>query len=110
MPAIVLDGGMTAWRVAELPVSTIKIVGPDAIEAKVVDVRQRNEYVAGLQTGEGLARAQRRQGTFEPAQIECFLGHESRRVLRLPRSRRRPGRVSQDLTTYSDTSDGRGAR
>jgi glyoxylase-like metal-dependent hydrolase (beta-lactamase superfamily II)/rhodanese-related sulfurtransferase len=42
-----LDGGMTAWRVAELPVSTIKIVGPDAIEAKVVDVRQRNEYVAG---------------------------------------------------------------
>jgi rhodanese-related sulfurtransferase len=42
-----LDGGMTAWRVPELPESTITIVGPEAIGAKVVDVRQRNEYVAG---------------------------------------------------------------
>jgi rhodanese-related sulfurtransferase len=42
-----LEGGMTAWRVAELPESTITIVGPEAIGAKVVDVRQRNEYVAG---------------------------------------------------------------
>jgi hydroxyacylglutathione hydrolase len=42
-----LDGGMTAWRAAELPESTIKIVGPEAIGATVVDVRQRNEYVAG---------------------------------------------------------------
>jgi glyoxylase-like metal-dependent hydrolase (beta-lactamase superfamily II)/rhodanese-related sulfurtransferase len=42
-----LDGGMTAWRAADLPEATVRIVGPDALEPNVVDVRQRNEYVAG---------------------------------------------------------------
>ena len=42
-----LDGGMTAWRAADLPEATIEIVGPDALGPNVVDVRQRNEYVSG---------------------------------------------------------------
>ena len=42
-----LDGGMAAWRAADLPEATIEIVGPDALGPNVVDVRQRNEYVSG---------------------------------------------------------------
>ena len=42
-----LDGGMTAWREADLPEAMIEIVGPDALGPNVVDVRQRNEYVSG---------------------------------------------------------------
>ena len=42
-----LDHGMTAWRAAELPEEHIPIVGPAAITATVIDVRQHHEYVAG---------------------------------------------------------------
>jgi hydroxyacylglutathione hydrolase len=42
-----LDAGMRAWRVADLPEATIEIVGPEALGPNIVDVRQRNEYVAG---------------------------------------------------------------
>jgi len=42
-----LDGGMTAWRGADLPEATIETVSPDALGPNVVDVRQRNEYVSG---------------------------------------------------------------
>ncbi len=42
-----LGGGMSAWRVADLPDASIEIVGPEALAPNVVDVRQRNEYVAG---------------------------------------------------------------
>lgn len=42
-----LDGGMTEWRAAGMPEATNKIVGPGALGDNVVDVRQRNEYVAG---------------------------------------------------------------
>jgi len=42
-----LDGDMTAWRAANLPEGTVEIVRPTALGPNVVDVRQRNEYVAG---------------------------------------------------------------
>ncbi len=42
-----LDGGMAAWRGANLREATIEIVGPDALGPNIVDVRQRNEYVSG---------------------------------------------------------------
>jgi glyoxylase-like metal-dependent hydrolase (beta-lactamase superfamily II)/rhodanese-related sulfurtransferase len=42
-----LEGGMAEWRAAGGPEATIKIVGPDALGDNVVDVRQRNEYLAG---------------------------------------------------------------
>jgi glyoxylase-like metal-dependent hydrolase (beta-lactamase superfamily II)/rhodanese-related sulfurtransferase len=42
-----LEGGMTEWRAAGMPEATIKIIRPEALGDKVVDVRQRNEYVAG---------------------------------------------------------------
>ena len=42
-----LDGGMSAWRAADLPEAALEIVGPAALGPNVVDVRQRNEYVAG---------------------------------------------------------------
>src|SRR5262245_33570094 len=35
-----------------------------------------DEHVAGLQPGQSFAHAQRRQRTFESAQIERLLGHE----------------------------------
>jgi rhodanese-related sulfurtransferase len=42
-----LEGGMTEWRAAGMPETTIKIVRPEALGDNVVDVRQRNEYVSG---------------------------------------------------------------
>jgi hydroxyacylglutathione hydrolase len=42
-----LDGGMTAWRAADLPAATIEIVGPEALGPNIVDVRQCNEYDSG---------------------------------------------------------------
>jgi len=42
-----LDHGMTAWRADELPEEHIPIVGPAALTATVIDVRQHHEYVAG---------------------------------------------------------------
>jgi hydroxyacylglutathione hydrolase len=42
-----LDGGMVAWRAADLPEATIDIVGPNEIGPTTIDVRQRNEYLSG---------------------------------------------------------------
>jgi hydroxyacylglutathione hydrolase len=42
-----LDGGMAAWRAAQLPEEQIALVGPDALAPTILDVRQRNEYVYG---------------------------------------------------------------
>ena len=41
-----LDGGMAAWRTAQLPQEQIAMVGPDALAPTILDVRQRNEYVS----------------------------------------------------------------
>jgi glyoxylase-like metal-dependent hydrolase (beta-lactamase superfamily II)/rhodanese-related sulfurtransferase len=42
-----LDGGMTAWRVAELPDAHTDIVDAVHLSGRVIDVRQRAEYAAG---------------------------------------------------------------
>ncbi len=38
---------MAAWRAADLSEAKIETVGPDAIGPTIIDVRQRNEYLAG---------------------------------------------------------------
>src|SRR5262249_10436311 len=50
-------------------------------QVRDVDGRERvrafgDEHVAGFQPGQSFAHAQRRQRTFESAQIERLLGHE----------------------------------
>src|SRR5215813_14689610 len=50
-------------------------------QVRDIDGRERvralgDEHVAGFQPGQSFARAQRRQWTFESAQIERLLGHE----------------------------------
>ena len=42
-----LDGGMSAWRASGQPEARIDLVGPDALAATILDVRQRDEYDAG---------------------------------------------------------------
>jgi hydroxyacylglutathione hydrolase len=42
-----LARGVDAWRDSGRPVATIAMVGPAAMNARVVDVRQANEYTAG---------------------------------------------------------------
>ena len=42
-----LSGGIEAWNVAGFPVQTTPLVGPSAMTAAVVDVRQANEYATG---------------------------------------------------------------
>jgi rhodanese-related sulfurtransferase len=42
-----LDGGMAAWRAESLPESHVDLVGPDALQGAIVDVRQRSEYASG---------------------------------------------------------------
>ena len=39
-----LDGGPDAWRAAGLEVSSTPLIGPDALAATVIDVRQRDEF------------------------------------------------------------------
>jgi rhodanese-related sulfurtransferase len=42
-----LDGGIEAWRSAGRPVTTVPLVGAEAMVGTVVDVRQRAEFEAG---------------------------------------------------------------
>lgn len=42
-----LDGGIAAWRARNLPEARIIVVQPDEIDAPVLDVRQRGEFVTG---------------------------------------------------------------
>jgi glyoxylase-like metal-dependent hydrolase (beta-lactamase superfamily II)/rhodanese-related sulfurtransferase len=43
-----LAGGLGAWRAAGQPVATVALLGPEQVDpARVVDVRQANEYAAG---------------------------------------------------------------
>ncbi|GAB2846064.1 MBL fold metallo-hydrolase [Lentzea nigeriaca] len=42
-----LDGGMDAWTAAELPTSTIKLVGPTEVRGPVLDIRQSAEFASG---------------------------------------------------------------
>lgn len=42
-----LDGAMTAWRSAGLPIACLDVVDAEHLSGAVLDVRQRNEFVAG---------------------------------------------------------------
>jgi glyoxylase-like metal-dependent hydrolase (beta-lactamase superfamily II)/rhodanese-related sulfurtransferase len=42
-----LAGGIDAWRTSGRPVATIPMVDPAGVNAKILDVRQANEYAAG---------------------------------------------------------------
>lgn len=42
-----IDGGVAAWAGAGLPVDTLPLVAPSAVEPAVLDVRQDAEYEAG---------------------------------------------------------------
>ncbi len=42
-----IDGGLDAWRDAELPVTNIDLVDTGELPGTVLDVRQRNEYETG---------------------------------------------------------------
>jgi hydroxyacylglutathione hydrolase len=42
-----LDGGLTGWRDAGLPVARIDVVDAERLRGSVLDVRQDNEYAAG---------------------------------------------------------------
>lgn len=44
-----LDGGLAAWTAAELEVTTTAVTGPDAVDndVRVLDIRQRPEYLPG---------------------------------------------------------------
>jgi rhodanese-related sulfurtransferase len=41
------DGGIDAWRGAARAITTIPLVGPDAVAPTLLDVRQRSEFEAG---------------------------------------------------------------
>jgi rhodanese-related sulfurtransferase len=76
-----LDGGMAAWRAERLPESRVDLVGTDALQHVVVDVRQRSEYVAGHIPGTthielgGLADA---ADTVPPGPVTVVCGHGER--------------------------------
>ena len=42
-----LVGGIDAWRASGRPVDTTRLVGPEGVTGKILDVRQANEYEAG---------------------------------------------------------------
>jgi glyoxylase-like metal-dependent hydrolase (beta-lactamase superfamily II)/rhodanese-related sulfurtransferase len=42
-----LDGGFAAWGDGDLPIGSTPLVGPAAVEATVLDVRQDSEWAAG---------------------------------------------------------------
>jgi rhodanese-related sulfurtransferase len=42
-----VDGGLDAWRRAELPIRSVSFADPNDRMATVIDVRQRNEWEAG---------------------------------------------------------------
>lgn len=43
-----LDGGLAAWTAAELAVAATALTGPDGVgNVRVLDIRQRPEYLAG---------------------------------------------------------------
>ncbi len=76
-----LAGGMTAWRAAELPEATIEIVGPEAAGSTIVDVRQRNEYVAGHVPGAvhiELGRVPDAVDDVPPGPVTVMCGHGER--------------------------------
>ena len=50
-----LDGGMAAWRAADLPYAQLEVVPPGPLDGAVVDVRQASEYEAGHIPGAVLA-------------------------------------------------------
>jgi len=43
----VLQGGVDAWRESGRPLARIELVGPSDVRRNLVDVRQRDEFVAG---------------------------------------------------------------
>ena len=44
-------GGMDGWRAADLPVATLRIVGPDEVSGTLLDVRQQAEFASGHAPG-----------------------------------------------------------
>ncbi len=42
-----VSGGLDTWTASGRPVATIPLVGPNAMQGRVVDVRQTNEYATG---------------------------------------------------------------
>jgi hydroxyacylglutathione hydrolase len=76
-----LDGGMAAWRAAGLPETTIGTVGPDAIRPMIIDVRQRDEYIAGHLPGAAnieLGNLPAATGDVPPGRVTVMCGHGER--------------------------------
>jgi glyoxylase-like metal-dependent hydrolase (beta-lactamase superfamily II)/rhodanese-related sulfurtransferase len=72
-------GGFDAWAAAEVPVSTIPLVAPDAMAGTVVDVRQHPEWAAGhVPDALHVELAALRDATLPAGAITVMCGHGER--------------------------------
>jgi hydroxyacylglutathione hydrolase len=74
-----IDGGLHAWRAAGRPTTATSLVGPDAVNGTLIDVRQTNEFDAGHVPGAlniELARLTARAVSAGPVTVMC--GHGER--------------------------------